>query len=383
MIIAAIMAGSQPRRGSFKLWKHCESWIRLACFLIAVGALTAAVTDINLAGAILTLRPLIFLPLLVLWIGPRMGEISILKFAQVAAILCFANGFLGLVQSGLPGSHVLNRYATDDIKYIAEMGAGVRATGTFSYLTGLTIMSSMGIWAGMVLLSVRSRGWKPLALGVAGILGAFACAVSSGSRSPIVIGFAMLFIWTLGSAQAWKAIWRMACLSLFALLLSILILPSVAERFHAMGDGLIDRFENSDSNTHRAFGQWEEVYHAASFHPFGRNLGGLQVGGHYASTGRMDLVDYESQFPRIIAETGILGFVGFIVLVAGMILALELYRTQTRDHGGRLAIRAGQVLIGGLSYSSMVYNHTGSSFIFLVLLVSLSNKFSWRKRRLT
>jgi len=370
LVWLAILLASRPAvRGT--VWSVFQSWNSVACVFVLLGAMGAATSGVNLVGAVLTLRALVVLPLLVSWVGPRLHSFPLQAFANCVIVLCVSNGLLGLLQSGLPAGHFLNRYAAEEAENIVEVASGVRATGTFAYLAGLSMMATAGAWSGMVGLSL-GRSAKDNFLGVAGILGAFACAFASGSRGPVVVVGVMLLVWGVSSTQAWWLILKIGATGAVIAVIAAVAIPSVSERFLTMGEGVVDRFQNTDSNTGRMFGQWASLAHASADYPFGGSLGGSQVAGQYAVTGKAGFADYESQFPRIVVETGVLGFLGYLLLVGGMVVSLQQVKRQTSDKGFVLAMTASQMLILGLAYGSMVYNHTGASFIFLIFLASMS-----------
>lgn len=59
------------------------------------------------------------------------------KFETISSFISFFSFFAGLIaiiQYYLPGDHIINGYATTDLKYVAEAGGRVRVTSIFNYI---------------------------------------------------------------------------------------------------------------------------------------------------------------------------------------------------------------------------------------------------------
>jgi len=348
-----------------------SSWGGIALILVLFGGLVSLLQGFNAVGALLSLRALVVLPFFAFVYVSRVGRFPLVGFAVVAIFLAAINAPLALVQSGLPASHVLNKYATDELAVVA-VEAGVRAAGTFAYLAGLGCAAVLGAWGGMVLLSL-GREWRLRALGGFGLLVGFACGFSSGSRTDLVTLSAMLGMWAFSSVRAtrvlWKSLWLVGMLSVAGLL----VFPSLSERFVIMGNGVVDRFTIAgDSNAYRAFGQWEELWYAVTTDPLGTGLGTEQVGGNYAATGISGFTTYENQFPRIVAEFGVIGFLGFLVLVGATFFALQGTRGDRRFWRWNLVVTATQVTLLGQFYKNLTFNHTASALVWLLATAVLA-----------
>src|SRR5436309_6814818 len=113
----------------------------------------------------------------------------------IAAVSTVVNCALAIVQSRLPSDHILNQYALTGV-YIVELPTGVRAAGTFAFITGLEVMSNVGVFAGLGLLSLattirgKMAGWITVAA-------AIVCGLASVSRAPILIDVVMIGVWVL------------------------------------------------------------------------------------------------------------------------------------------------------------------------------------------
>lgn len=344
-------------------------WLIAGCALLLVGAVISAEKQFNLVGAALTLRAAVFLPLLACFAVPRLKGTSADWAAWLLCGLAVANFALAVVQNRLPADHVLNRYATD-AQAVVVLESGVRATGTFSYITGLAVMSSVGIWAGMVLLSLAGNHWQRLA-GWAAIVAGFGCGLVSVSRAPVVIAAVVMVLWILISRATISVLVRSAVAC--ALLVGGLIVFDVIPIFSEHAQNLRDRQEAAgDSFKERAFGQLGEARHALEMAPLGLGLGTEQVGGNFYATGQMEFTNFESQLPRLVLETGALGLAGFLVVCAGAIFALETAKRKAQSDGEKSMLLATQLFLLPIFYTNIIFNHTASAFVWMIFAVALA-----------
>ena len=86
----------------------------------------------------------------------------------------------------------------------------------------------------------------------------------------------------------------------------------------------------------------------------------------------MGFTNYESQFPRIVAEFGLIGLVGFFLLVGGTIWSLQVAKREAGSTRWNLAFTATQVFVLGQGYGSLVFNHTASAFVWLAVAASMA-----------
>lgn len=137
---------------------------------------------------------------------------------------------------------------------------------------------------------------------------------------------------------------------------------------------LLERNEaapDSDYFASRAFGQNEEALMAASRAPLGNGLGFEQVGGNFYSTGNLEFANYEGQFPRIVMDTGVIGLIGYAVICFGALYALQLAKKNSSP-SDRALLLATQLLLASIFYGAEVYNHTASSFAWVIFAVVLA-----------
>jgi hypothetical protein len=107
-------------------------------FLLLCGALASSTETVSAAGAILTLRGALLLPVMAFLIVPRLPANALPATLVLITAFSVANLLLGIYQNQLPIGHQLNRYAAE-LAQVTSTESGVRATGTFSYITGAKV----------------------------------------------------------------------------------------------------------------------------------------------------------------------------------------------------------------------------------------------------
>jgi hypothetical protein len=346
-------------------------WALPAVPAFLVGGAVSLIQGLNAVGAFLTLRAVLILPFFGYCYAARVRAFPLMGFALVGVWLTLINAVLALYQNSLPADDILNQYASEE-GHIVEVEYGVRATGTFAYITGLGVLSSLGVWGGMVAYSL-ARDWKQQTLGVLGIMAGLACAFASISRNNLVTAFLMLVVWLMALGVTRGVRWRGIFQTALVGGVIFLLFPVMTERFLHVLAGTLDRFESAgDNSSDRALGQWKELWQAVQMYPLGNGLGTEQIGGNYSSSGLMAFTSYESQFPRLVAEVGVIGFLGFALLVVGVILALQRTKRGSEDWRWNLVVVSTQVYLLGQFYLNLGFNHTGSSAIWLVATAVLA-----------
>lgn len=362
-----------PARGpSFPAFEVFRRWLLPGCFLLLLGALLSSTQGFNIVGAVLTLRAVILLPLLAYYAVPRISGIkgiSLQSVAQLLALFTIVNFALGTVQNSLPADHILNRYAADSTD-ITEVKSGVRATGTFSYITGLSVISTVGIWAGLTLISVSRNLFHQMA-GLAAIAAGFGCGLASVSRGPVIAGAGILIVWILLSGAV--SLLNFRSLVAGALFLALIVFFDLNATFSRLQEDLIERHETSDDTIEgRTFGQLEEALEVLNTAPIGNGFGTEQVGGNYYKSGLMQFTTYETQLPRLVLETGVAGIVGFLLVCAGAILALQAAKRESATRSQKNVLLATQLMLLPMLYLNVVYNHTASAFVWTIFTAVLS-----------
>jgi hypothetical protein len=345
-----------------------RKYLNIGAVLIIAGGVVSSVQGISPVGAALTLRSMIILPIIAFFAARRLPTSTGSVIAWTAAGAGIINCGLSVLQSRLPPDHILNQYAVSEIQ-IVTLTTGVRAAGTFAYITGLGVMSTVAVWAGLSIMSLASSlrgkivGWITIVAGIG-------CALASVSRAPLIVDALMVAGWAsfarLGKQRVLAVVLTAA--TVIGVAAALGLLPT-AER---LSDALLQRTETTDDLFgERAFGQAEEAIAAVALAPFGDGLGFEQVGGNYFSTGQLAFGNFEGQFPRIIMDTTILGLIGYVIICIGALYALQLTKTGATP-SARAFLLATQILLASIFYSSEVYNHTASSFGWIIFTVALA-----------
>jgi len=367
LIFAALIFTPQ-RSSKSRALKVFEKWLLPGCLLFGLGAAISSLYDFNLVGALLTARAAVVLPLMVLAAVPRLAGLPIRWVLWLLLVCTVLNFALGVEQNRLPPGHFLNRYAAEDANVGAEM-SGVRATGTFAYITGMGVISGVGIWAGLALMSIARTPKERIAAWV--VLGSgFGCGLASISRGPIVIGGAMVAAWLAGSIRGITALARNLVVG--ACCVAIAVTLGLDATFSNLGEGLLQRSAKATDNiSGRTFGQIEELVQAIGECPLGDGFGTEQAAGQFYATGKTRFKDYESPLPRLVMETGLLGFLGYLVVCAGAVISLQAAkRRATREM--RALLLATQVFLLPIFYGGVIYNHTASAFTWLMFAAVLA-----------
>jgi hypothetical protein len=368
-IIFAVLLLLPVRQSPSPALKVFGHWLIPGCILLGIGAVISCVQGFNSVGAALTFRATIFLPV-VAWLAvTRLAGLPLRWVLWMLAILTLLNFGLGTLQNRLPADHLVNRYVAETENIVAE-ASGTRATGTFSYITGLAIVSSFGIWAGMALLSQARNKWDQMT-GIAAIGAGFGCALASISRGPVVTGVAMVALWCLFPRAGLTVLSR--SLVAGAGVVVLVISFGLTAVFSEMWSGVEARHESGgDTFKERVFGQLGETVVALKTAPQGNGFGTEQVGGNYALTGIKSFTNFETQLPRLVLETGALGLLGFAAICIGAILALQVAKHDAPDAGTNAMLLATQLLLLPMFYMNVVFNHTASAFAWIIFAAVLA-----------
>lgn len=362
-----------PRPKDMGEWKRkLWTFLKVGLALCAVGALASTIfswASVNFVGATLSIRSLFFLPLCALLAIPRLRQLNLTRVALLIGFLTLLNAGLGTLQYSRPKDDPLNFYASK--QYEAVMfEESVRAMGTFPYITGFGTLAMVGAWAGTVLMSYGERRRWHFAAGVLTALAGLWCALLSISRGPTIIVIAMLIVWLLSSRKVFQNLLRVTILVvLVGVVLFALGRVALLQR---ASDTLLARNEAAEDIEQRLTPPISEVMQLVSFVPIGAGFGSEQVGGVFAETGVMSFRQFESQFSRIIMETGALGLVGFLIVCWGLLTTLYRAQRETANPALRRSIITALVLIAWLLYSNVVFDHVSSFFVWSIAAVLLA-----------
>lgn len=361
----------RPSRSSLlgqKLWLV----LKVGLAFCLVGALASAVFNLgslNLVGAVLSVRSLFFLPLCALLALPRLRDINLTRVALLIGVLTLINAGLGTLQYSSPKDDPINYYASK--QYEAVMfEESVRAMGTFPYITGFGTLAMVGAWAGTVLMSYgEGRRWH-FGAGVLTALAGLWCALLSISRGPTIIVIAILVVWLVSSRNLFQNVLRLSVVVVLVVVgLFAIGRASLVER---VSDTLLARNEAAEDIEQRLTPPVAEIVDVVTAVPIGAGFGSEQVGGVFAETGVMSFRQYESQFSRIVMETGALGLIGFLIVCGGLVTTLYGGQREVTDPALRRSILTGLVLIAWLLYTNVVFDHVASFFVWSIAAMLLA-----------
>jgi hypothetical protein len=344
------------------------NWLIPGCVLLGAGAVLSSAHGLNSVGVLLTARACVILPVIAWLAVPRLAGLPLRWIIWLLVAFMVLNFGLGVEQNRLPPDHLLNRYADVGMQVVA-VESGVRASGTFSYITGMAIISSIGIWAGLALMSLAKNQWQRLGAWAA-LAAGFGCGLASVSRGPIVIDAAMVAGWMVCSRTNFSRLARGIVAAVFCAVIATGL--GITPVFSDLGQGLMQRSETAgDSFNERAFGQIGEMAGALAYAPLGHGFGTEQVGGQYYATGEANFNHFESPLPRLVMETGVLGLLGYLVICAGALLTLQRAKREA-SAGTKAMLLATQFLLLTMFYSNVIFNHTASAFVWIIFAAVLA-----------
>lgn len=337
--------------------------------LVIGGAAFSSVQGVSPIGAALTLRAIIVLPLIAFVLIPRLSPMVGKTVAWIAAAAGVINCVLSVLQTRLPPDHFLNQYAISEMQIIT-LETGVRAAGTFAFITGLGVMSTVAVWAGLSIMSLATSLLDKMMAWIA-IIAGIGCALTSVSRAPLIVDGLIIAGWALFARLGKQRVLAVVITATVVIVMAAAVgLTPTAER---LSRAFLDRAESADDEFgERAFGQTEEAVIAVSLAPFGNGLGFEQVGGNYFSTGRLAFANFEGQFPRIVMDTTVLGLVGYLVICAGALYALQMAK-RGASPSTRAFLVVTQIFLASIFYGAEVYNHTASSFGWIIFAAAMAS----------
>jgi hypothetical protein len=366
-----------PAQTPGPLTKGFARFLGPGLLLLAAGAILSALIAVNWAGAFLTVRSLVVLPLLAYLAASRLYQVDATRIAGWITCLTLLPAGLGLVQFELPPDHVLNRYlgAGSADAVITDLGR-VRATGTFSFISGMASMSLLVAWAGLFLQSTAGSRRHLYWLGLAGILSGLVCAAAAVSRSGAFLAIGLLLGGFLFSNFKSR------------LLVLLLIISAILVQVGSEDDGLSDppaalatvvfqRHAQSDSILDRATGNFEQLSMAFQETPLGAGFGIGQVGGAAVAAGQRQLRAHEAEFARIITETGFLGIFGVLIIRLGVVLTLFSAWRHLPASADRTSVFISALAVLFFLVRNTAFDHVASGFTWPLVALSLA----WADRR--
>jgi hypothetical protein len=349
---------------------------KYAIFVLVVSILLILLpSTINLAntplvGAILSFRAYVILPICALYAAGTIRSIrDIDRIIIAVGCLTILVGSLGAVQFQLPQGHFLNRYDWGLRSNSAVFTFGhVRATGTFSYISGMGVMCAVGCWAGTYLFLSGSAMWRR-SFAVCVMVFGIVCGLVAMSRS----GFLMGVLTILGGVFFFRSAKEALYIAILASLSFWILSAESAEESDDPGitGAIMQRFERADTFQERLQYSLMNLRLGLAGHPFGEGLGTGQVGGTFASSGQERAGAYESELGRIAFEVGVIGLLGVLLI---RLAAVHAIWRQLRTQSDRRLIALCAVslpVVSLLCLNNVAFNHTASSFAWVILAIIL------------
>jgi hypothetical protein len=238
------------------------------------------------------------------------------KFTNLLIVILVAEVVLGSIQYSLPGTHILNRFATGE-ENNTVVGNAIRVSGTFSYLGGYQAWVTFNGFFIWFLLIRKTPSFVILAVF---FLSLYAGLVS-GARGAV----GLLLITTVFSFIYTGFLFK----RFFSLVLSILLFSALTLYW---GGGLVNKFKIASENFQarlawgndngelesRIIGSFDEVLHFKGKDPiYGIGLGSTYQGAILLFGESPYLKEYgynESEAARIVLEGGFILFFFRIIL---------------------------------------------------------------------
>ena len=353
-------------------YRRLKTILLIGLPLILIGALLSSVQGLNFVGGLLSLRALIALPVIAYFAIPRLAGIKIDNVAFLIGGLTILNAVLGIKQYSSPVDSAINYYATDSGIGAVAFEENVRAAGTFSYITGYSNFATVGAWAGVSLLCLARGRLRYIVCGWAFYVASLICALVSISRGTVLIVLTMLAMFAVSGKDALGNLFK--GLAAAAVLLAAGYALNLNPLFVRLSDTVMERHEMADDSVEgRTIAPFFEAGLATQLSPLGSGFGTEQVAGVYAETGVMSFARFESQFARLVVETGLTGLIGFLITAVGTIYILFRARRSLSDEGSRRILVLSAFLVASFFFTNIAFNHFASYFAWMIVAVTLAS----------
>lgn len=318
--------------------------------LIVIGSLLSSNVSISYRGAAQTLLTLIVAPFLATWIPRNLSRETIGMCAYATCIMIIVLVPLVIYQFFSPQDHLVNAYVAGSKMVVATTGfsQNVRATGSFSYITGLSIGALVGQAAGMYLTTI-SRSPRGRWVGLLAIFAALICGFSTVSRGTILAQTVVFGIWLVVARKR-----------LINLLVPIVILGALFFIVDFDKESLLKVVTAVGSRNAIAddsyFGRFSAIFLDASDQIVRNPLGG-GLGLTQNVSGGFSVAEVETELGRIVFEIGVTGFLGFLLLYWGAVAWLLHKYWSMQNMENRTIVLGAALGCGVLVFGGVVFNH--------------------------
>jgi hypothetical protein len=310
-------------------------------------------------AAVMNFKNAVLWPLFAIYMAVSFDWSALSKVTRALNVLVFAMAILGFIQFNSPIDAAINRYAwhvMGRMEPIATFGAsaGVRATGTFSYISGYSTFASFTfLW--MVWRLLNAQTFAERALSSLGAVSGLVCALTSGSRSPLYQCFLGLVMAIAVSSQIRR---KLRILALAGVIIASYFTFSNEQLFLSF----CQRFtEAGDSTSQRIAGGGLEFVRLALQHPFGVGMGQESNVRDYRVAEQQAAIDFiEDGRSRMAIEGGWLAILAQMVTF-GIFISIAIRAWRTQDDQARIAAA---VMLPAATYlltNCLWYDHNASA----------------------
>jgi hypothetical protein len=262
-------------------------------------------------------------------------KVMVLKCSKLTPFLVIPAGLLTMFQSRFSGDSLINqavRGGEDSIAYFGDLSSSdsllIRASGPFSYITGLTSFQTFMLLFIIFLLTFNS---KKFFLFISTIL-LLSTLPASGSRAVIVIYlffFIISFLLLISNKYTKKTGWYFLFFSLVILVLSWFF----SSELWAALFNRVDSIDNSDNDRfYTAFTNAFDMFLISGFLGFGSGTANYGAAAFVSPDQVLGTsfswipVYFEEESGRIVLELGIIGwFISILLRLAMLIWAILLF----------------------------------------------------------
>ena len=349
-----------------------KSYLQAGLALLFFGGLLSAFSGFSVAGAVLTIVMVVVGPVLAYTVAPRIQRVDVTKVLRWIAVMSIVPAALGVIQFDLPVTHILNKYVgeTSWSTVVTDLGR-VRATGTFSFITGMSAMAVVCVWSGLCLRILNAKKYDR-ALGLFALFTGFACGFAALSRSAIFMILALLAVRLLFIGRDRQVLIIVLVGALGYGYLSFHRPTSRAELDISVTNAVFVRHARADSVMDRFTSLIQQFSDATSDVPLGNGLGLNQIGGQAVDSGHRALVSYEAELARLVAEVGVLGVLGVVIIRLGLLLALFHAWRSFPASALRDALLLTMVTIAMFLVGNTAFNHVAAGFVWPIAAIALA-----------
>lgn len=374
LAIAVFLTLFNPKRTVSAIFGPMAQLLTVGTVLVIMGSLIS-IEGFNPMGAAITLRNGLILPWVAWLLGRNLtGRSDIVAICHVVGCSAIVNAILGGIQFYLPGDHFLNLQPTDLTAAVEDAGR-LRASGTFSYITGMADLCIITAWAGAVLVG----GYPRRPLGYIYVLAGLTCTAVAMSRSGLLYSLALISLVLIFNSKLRLVGIAIAIIGLFGYGFGGSFFDEASPNEPGIHNAIWSRHKAAgDGVEERAFGTIIfDLPAVAAEYPFGVGLGATQMSGQVSAkeNSLTVFVSSEGEHARVVYEVGILGFCGIYLIRMGslVILITMIHSIPFDDRQAKYAAWWPTVFLifFGLNLS-IVFDHMQATYQAIALMCLLS-----------